>query len=129
MPEVRAERTGWRDEWISLKHKQWGWDAPAADIDFLLCEYDYCQPKGIVEYKEKRADLRCSRANLKAVSNLGDMAGLPFFVVIYCRTDVSFKVHPWNDIAKQVLPVMQEMCEPEYVDFLYRIRGRRSPNQ
>ena len=36
MAEVRPERTGWRDEKLSQRHRMWGWDCPAVDIDFLL---------------------------------------------------------------------------------------------
>ena len=33
---VRAERTHWRDEALSERHRLWGYDCPAVDVDFLL---------------------------------------------------------------------------------------------
>lgn len=40
MKAVAEERNGWRDERISKRHRQWGRDCPAVDIDFLMLEYD-----------------------------------------------------------------------------------------
>ena len=36
MPEVKKERSGWRDLALSLRHKMWGWDCPAVDLDFFF---------------------------------------------------------------------------------------------
>jgi hypothetical protein len=48
---VRTESTGWRDSWISDKHRSWGYDLPASDIDFMLLEYDNMKPITLVEHK------------------------------------------------------------------------------
>lgn len=34
------ERTGWRDENLSRRHREWGFHCPAVDLGFLLIEYD-----------------------------------------------------------------------------------------
>jgi hypothetical protein len=39
-PEVKKERSGWRDLELSGRHRRWGWDCPAVDLDFLFLEYD-----------------------------------------------------------------------------------------
>ena len=52
---VRRERSGWRDEWISKRHRLWGFDCPAVDIDFLMLEYDRSVPCALIEYKEQHA--------------------------------------------------------------------------
>lgn len=36
--EVKLEKTCWRDLDLLKRHRVWGWDCPAQDIDFL--EYD-----------------------------------------------------------------------------------------
>ena len=48
--EVRNERTGWRDEGISRRHRLWGVTCAATDIDFLLVEQNYNTPRAIVEW-------------------------------------------------------------------------------
>ena len=35
MPEVRQERSGWRDMRLSERHRRWGWNCPAVDLDHL----------------------------------------------------------------------------------------------
>jgi hypothetical protein len=37
---VRPERTRWRDEALSARHRKWGFHCPAVDLDLILCEYD-----------------------------------------------------------------------------------------
>ena len=41
--EVRKERTGWRDEEISRRHRLWGVSCAATDIDFLLVELQHSE--------------------------------------------------------------------------------------
>lgn len=58
------ERTGWRDQELSNRHRTWGHDCPAEDVDFLLdtqptmfndsfrlVEYYHARPKALIEYK------------------------------------------------------------------------------
>ena len=79
-----TERTGWRDERISLRHRQWGDDCPAMDLDFLMLEYDRGKAVAVVEYKHERAaPLRTGHPSLRALTDLGDRAGLPVFVTRY----------------------------------------------
>ncbi len=35
---VRQERTGWRDEKISQRHREWGYNCPAVDLDFEVVD-------------------------------------------------------------------------------------------
>ena len=52
---VRQERTGWRDQAISLRHRTWGFNCPGVDFDFLMLEYSTGKPVAVVEYKHYRA--------------------------------------------------------------------------
>jgi len=63
MREVRPERTGWRDLELSKRHRQWGWDCPGIDLDFLFLEYDRGKAVAIVEYSTHvpRNNLRLTR--------------------------------------------------------------------
>jgi hypothetical protein len=38
----------WRDEAISQRHRLWGFNCPAVDIDFLMIEYDQGKPAACV---------------------------------------------------------------------------------
>jgi hypothetical protein len=93
------ERTGWRDEELSLRHRlYWGRDCPAVDVDFMLSdapemfddnfrlvEYYHSKPKALIEYKHWNPGTRAEvmdhlgltvdgwmRANYKAHKNLCD---------------------------------------------------------
>lgn len=132
--EVRNERTGWRDEGISRRHREWGYDCPAQDIDFLLIEYDKCKPVALVEYKNVHAPGQYKdRPQYKALINLGNMAGLPVFNVRYADDYSAFTVTALNELAANALPGGKSnpprvrMNEAEYVSFLYKLRGRDIP--
>lgn len=128
MPEVRPERTGWRDEALSRRHRRWGWDCPAVDLDFLFLEYDRGKASAIVEYKnEHAAPQYASHPTYQAMIDLGNRAGVP---VIACRYSDDFsiwKVVPLNDAAKKIVPDRLELNEQGWVKLLYKIRGYEVP--
>jgi len=128
--EVRPERSGWRDLELSHRHRKWGWDCPAVDLDCLFLEYDKGQPTAIIEYKnEKAAPQFASHPTYQAMINLGTRASIPVFAARY-KTDFStFAVVPLNNIAKSRLPERKEMTEREWVTFLYELRGYTPPEQ
>ena len=122
------ERTGWRDEAISRRHRDWGFDCPAVDIDFLLIEYDKGEPVALVEYKEHNAEpLDLSHSSYKAMRRFADRAGVPFFVARYRKDTWEFLVTPVNDAAKEIyrMPEMH-LTERRFVASLYYIRDRKA---
>jgi hypothetical protein len=128
---VREERTGWRDEWISERHRLWGADVPMADIDFLAVEYDLKMPVAIVDYKgfaPRPIDVDAS-ASLVALRWLADMGGLMLMIVFYNRHTSVFTVRPLNRRAKEAYTLDQVMSEREYVTSLYTLRRRSVPQQ
>jgi hypothetical protein len=125
---VREERTGWRDLRLSAKHRQWGWDCPAVDLDFLFLEYDKGKAVALVEYKHERAAPQlASHPTYLAMVDLGTRAGVPVFAVRYKDDFTVWNVVPLNDIAKLKLPERKAMTEREWVEFLYRLRGYIAP--
>jgi hypothetical protein len=125
--EVKRERTGWRDLGLSERHRKWGWNVPAVDIDFYL-EYDNGKPAGLIEYKAQTAPAvdPARDRNSQALVNLADAARIPQFGVRYARDFSWWIVSPLNARAQQWVPAAhQEMTEREYVAFLYRLRGYR----
>jgi hypothetical protein len=128
MQEVREERTGWRDARISDRHREWGWDCPAVDLDFLLLEYDHGKAVAIVEFKHEQAKIQhASHPSYRAMIDLGNRAGIPVFACRYADDFSWFRATPLNENARYWLPEKKEMTELEWVSLLYRIRGREIP--
>ena len=132
--EVKEERTGWRDLGLSERHREWGWDCPALDIDFLMLEYDNGSPVALIEYKHEYAPKqKIKHPSIKALIRLGTayrnegQSGIPVFGVRYSDSYSWFKVTPLNVVAGVHLKVATEFTEQEYVEFLYKIRGRKMP--
>jgi len=130
MPEVRPERTGWRDEDLSRRHRRWGWDCPAVDLDFLFLEYDHGKATAIVEYKNEHAQPQyAAHPTYQAMIDLGTRAGIPVLACRYSDDFSLWRVVPLNSIAKKCLPIRQDMTEAEWVRFLYGLRGYDCPKQ
>lgn len=130
MPDytVRQERTGWRDEWISNRHRAWGWDCPMVDIDFLAAEYDQAKPVAIIEYKAAGAAQHdFSKPSYKVLIGLANIAQIPFAVVRYHPAQCLFYIIPGNDQAKLAFTHNRIISEFEYVGELYRLRKRETP--
>lgn len=132
--EVPEERTGWRDLSFLRRHRDWGWDCPALDIDFL--EYDHKLAVALVEYKMRPNLQTCTTpqetdkgyANIAALINLGNRASLPVFLVFY-KHKWNFVVTPLNHYAAQTQPPKGIISELQYVQFLYQLRGRHLPDE
>lgn len=125
---VSQERTFWRDEAISQRHRLWGEACAAVDLDFILVEYSYGTPKALVEYKArgaKRPDLQHS--NIRALCRLADASRIAFFVVLYDSTYWYVRVTPVNAVAKTYCSSEQVLSEREYVTLLYKLRGLSLP--
>jgi hypothetical protein len=122
---VRQERTGWRDAEISERHRLWGFDCPAVDIDFLMIEYNLGLPIGLVDYKNlhaKRPDPRSK--SIQALATLGEVAHLPVMIVRYQPDIWAFRTYPLNEVAKQFFKKGELLTEVEYVRRLYLMRHR-----
>lgn len=127
------ERTGFRDESISRRHRQWGLEATATDIDFLLIEYraDSHQPRALIDYKHESRNIKTFDDSATiAQSVLATKAGIPFFIVRYTYDFCNLKVFPRNLIALKFIPRDGEtMDEDEFVRFLYRLRDLPYPKK
>lgn len=127
---VKQERSGWRCEEISRRHREWGYNCPAVDLDFLVVEYNYGTPVALIEYKNRNyRSANTSDRTYDALTKLADNYSpkpLPFFVVVYDPADWWFIMHPMNDEAKRVCrrAAGQPISEQEFVQGLYRLRKR-----
>lgn len=128
MPSVKEERTGWRDLDLSARHRQWGWDCPAVDLDFLFLEYDRGKAVAIVEYKHERAmPQKASHPTYQAMIDLGNRAKIPVFAVRYAGDFSWWLVVPLNECAEVWLPERKHMDERQWVELLYHMRGYEMP--
>ena len=134
------ERHFKRDAILSAKHRTWGYNVPAVDIDFLMIEYDQSVAKALVEYRHINGAVRVD-ASVKAIIDLADRAGLPFFIVQYyyatddgtrwkeatVDTPAFFRITTMNKLAEQAYFSWGDewMSEQQYREWLHEIRGRK----
>jgi hypothetical protein len=118
-----------RNQWISERHRHFGRDVPAADLDFLMMEYDSGEPIALIEYKGSFEKYSLNHPTIRAQAKLATRAGLPAFVVVYYQDYYNYYVVPINDIAKTV-PWCDEprfFNEVNFVKMLYWLRKRKAP--
>ena len=129
MSKVRKERTRWRDLELSQRHREWGYDCPALDIDFLLIEYDRGEAIALVEYKHESAKPQySSHPTYRALIDLGTRAGIPVFACRYKSDFSEWKVVALNHMAEKSLSKkIVVMSESEWVTLLYKLRSRKPP--
>jgi hypothetical protein len=72
-----------RDAHLSARHRTWGYDLPAVDIDFLLVEYFRREPYAIIDYRHRNGRIALDSANAIALRRLGERACLPAWIVVY----------------------------------------------
>ncbi len=125
--QVRPERSGWRDRALSERHRRWGWNCPAMDIDFM--EFHVGEPVALIECKHECAapwDLAAKPA--RAFIRLAERAGLPAFYVVRAADFSWWAVRALNDFARQVLGgEHRTLTEPEFISLLYALRGLNLP--
>jgi hypothetical protein len=147
VPKVKPERSNWRDPelfprinkglgissgWetaLSLRHRDWGWNCPAVDIDFILVSGDNDPVEGgmifveytnhvavaIVEYKvEGASPTSYSRRN--AICSAIRLE-LPIFEVFYTPDFSSFRVTCWVGGCPD-----QTFTESGFKNFLEKLR-------
>ena len=126
--EVAPERTGWRDERISMRHRKRGFDCPALDIDFLLLEYDHGLPSALAKFKHENVkSIHVGHPSIRALQVLANRGCIPFFLVRYADDFSWYYVTPGNDNARAFLAEPTKMPERDWVELLYRCRGREIP--
>lgn len=125
------ERSHWRDEAISLRHRRWwGDNCPAVDLDFLLLEFHHGVSVAIIDYKHhaKRNPLQGLDTNtIKALGGLYNERheNLPFIVTRYWPDDGwGCKALPMNDRARQLMGAQDwvPLTERSWVGWLYQLR-------
>lgn len=128
MPPTRKEKTGWRDLSLSLRHRDWGFNCPAVDID-LLVEFNCGIPAAIIEYKRWNSNPDDSVHSIRCLEILADRAKVAFFVVRYTNSESNwfFEIVLSNGIGAEIIRANGyrfplRFSEIEFVRFLYRLR-------
>lgn len=118
---TRYERTGWRDQEISARHREWGQNVPAVDLDFILIEYNRALPVAVVDYKRNSGQsINLDHPSYKAIAVLaGD---LPFYIAFYDDKQWWFRIVPMNDAARRWFKDNQILTEYEYVVRMFQMR-------
>lgn len=131
---TKKERTGWRDHTLSARHRDWGFNCPATDVDWIFIEYDNKRPIAIVEYKDFRATIDLKEANYAATADLANnyrpkngVVGLPYLISRYWSDMWAFQVKPLNANAAEWFQSNEMLSERKYVTRLYAMRRRVVP--
>lgn len=111
----RHERSGWRDKDISARHRLWGFNCPAVDLDFLVIEYHFAKPVALIEYKHMKHhegdNVPLLHPTYRALMDLADnysttypdgtvkRTPLPFLLVRYEKDPWWFRMKPINEAA------------------------------
>lgn len=123
---VRLERTDWRCQDISRRHREWGFNCPGVDLDFVMAEYNRGKPVAIIEYKHNNArEPELSHPTYRALECLANNYNggpLPFMVVFYCPETWIMRVIPVNQAAKDFYQGWVNLSEQQFVLSLYKMR-------
>ena len=124
------ERTGWRCQAISERHRFWGFNCPGVDLDFVMAEYNHGKPVALVEYKDRHAaPPEVNHPTYNALTALADgyaPGPLPFFIATYDSEEWWFVVTPINERAKSLFSqhAGKPLSEQQFVRGLYLLRKR-----
>lgn len=124
---VKPENLEFRDGDLSARHREWGFDCPAVDLDFPMVEYNRGEAAAIVEYKYAATDTvpDLTHPSMTALAGLANAAEIPFIVACYTREPWTFRVYRGNDHAERIYREEGRLLtEREFVASLYFIRGR-----
>lgn len=124
------ERTGWRDEAFSKRHRFYGKKLGLVNIDGVWCfSAGNGLPKALVEFKNENAEpLSRESYEFKVLFNLAQKSELPAFIIRYKSNFSEYMVTPINGKAKIILDKRTIFTELEYVKFEYRARGLMPPS-
>lgn len=127
---VRAERSSWRCQAISERHRHWGYNCPAVDLDFVVAEYNHGKPVALVEYKEKNWNpANTSNATYNALKALADGyvdGPIPFLIAVYDADEWWFVPYPMNEAACRHYRHCNGVAisEQRFVRSLYLLRSK-----
>ena len=125
MKEVRVERTDWRDSKLGYIHKEYNFECPCDNVEFLMLEYDQSTPVALVDYRlQGRLKAGCSKAVTYICKNREKE--LPYLICEYKISDQKtieyVNMIPCNSSAVEKFGQQRKMSEKEFVKLLYKCR-------
>jgi hypothetical protein len=129
-PMSQNEKLGFRCEDLSARHRLWGKNLAAVDLDFPLLEYHHERPVALIEFKYKTNTrlIDETHPSIRALKHLADAASIPLLLVRYFPSTWTFWISPGNDHARAITPVGGlELTEREFVTLLHNIRRAPVP--
>jgi hypothetical protein len=133
---ARKADSGWRDSLLTVRHRYYGFEAPAAGMVLPMIEYDRGKAVGVVSYHrvgtetpKGSAEAAAHRAFGKLVDGNG-LGPMPFLTAFYDPCDWSMAVFPHNDAAKSLVgrSGWLKVAERDFAALLYKMRGRVLPD-
>jgi hypothetical protein len=120
---------------ISVRHREWGRNVPAVDLDMVAVEYDMATPVAVIDYKYGLGTVvNMGHASMRALGRFHSPAGppLPAFVARYAVDPWQFALEPLNTAGAQLLHAhgiepRTVLEEDTFITFIYSLRGRQAP--
>lgn len=121
---------------ISIRHREWGRNVPAVDLDMVAVEYDNALPVAVIDYKYGLGTVvNMGHASMRALGRFHSPAGapLPAFVARYAVDPWVFALEPLNTAGGQLLQAhsivpRSVLEEDRFVGFIHALRGRPAPS-
>ena len=111
-------------------HREWDCDCLVLGADFRMIKDDSGKIIALVGFKhENAAPLDASHPSMRAIRDLAVRANIPAFVCRYADDMSWWYPTPLNDQAKVFLPKAKHLSKREWVELLYRLRGRKLPSE
>lgn len=135
--KVKKERNGKRDLALNNRHREYGYDCPAVDLDNFL-EYDSGEPAALIEYKFIKAPpVDFGSRTIMALECLATRACIPAFIAWYYKKPWRYWVVAMNsrgasaivgdNVLSSYVPEPRLYTERDFVRFLYQLRDRTLP--
>lgn len=132
---MRKLDSGWRDNLLTVRHRHYGFELPAAGMGLPMIEYDHGEPLAVISYQKRGEQLPKGDGVSAAYTAFGrlsrsDGSTLPFLTVQYDPRNWSFRLFPHNRAAFDFTghEGWWPVNELRFVSELYRLRGRPMPD-
>lgn len=91
-----------KDEWISKRHRLWGFNVPVVDIDYLSVQnnkvIEFKQERGLSLIQKKINENKGAGTNYTATQEFCDNSYLEYYIGVYNNNSIT--IYPSNDLAK-----------------------------
>ena len=115
---------------IICPYRQLDCDCQMLAADFRMIKDDSGRVIALVGFKREHAEpFSTSHPSIRAFRDLAVRADIPAFVCRYADDMSWWYPTPLNEQAKAFLPEARHLSERDWVELLYRLRGRKLPSE